>query len=486
MAFDIRSLRLEHKLRQFDVAQALDVTGHQIRKWERGLELPNHTQFVLLSRLFKVDKKQLINAQERHCHKVTPGEGYTTAKAGKTEIIPAIRKPSPGPLRVLDLFCGCGGISFGLEWTNRFVTVCGIDLLRDRVNSFLINHPYANAIVGDICKINAPLVREVTGDIDVVVGGPPCQGFSSIRPFRTLTEGDRRNSLVEHFVALVGSLQPRWFLFENVVGVLTHGHGEMLNSLLAGFEEAGYSASWRVLNAAHFGVPQSRERLIIVGNRHEARFKWPEPTHRLDYKSMAGSRLEVVRTEPLFSQHLPDAFTVLEAIGDLAPVEPGVERNRYMGQPQNEYQATMRRNASEVTLHRATNHSERMLQIIKHAGPNISSIPKHLITSGFSTCYSRLDAHKPSTTLTVNFVHPASNRCIHPTQDRALTIREGARLQSFPDDFRFSGTTAQIVKQIGNAVPPLLARVLGEAIHRADAAERVPESVHRRRASKAA
>ena len=112
-----------------------------------------------------------------------------------------------------------------------------------------------------------------------------------------------------------------------------------------------------------------------------------------------------------------------------------------------------------MTMHTATSHSARMLEIIRHAGANINALPAGMVKSGFSSCYSRLDPDRPSTTLTVNFVHPASNRCIHPFQDRALTPREGARIQSFPDRFEFEGSSAQVVKQIGNAVPPLLGRI---------------------------
>ena len=115
-------------------------------------------------------------------------------------------------------------------------------------------------------------------------------------------------------------------------------------------------------------------------------------------------------------------------------------------------------------MHEATRHSDRMLEIIRHSGSSISCIPPHLITSGFSTCYSRLEANEPANTITVNFVHPASNKCIHPIQNRALTPREGARLQGFDDDFVFCGNRAQIVKQIGNAVPPLIGEAIAPSI----------------------
>jgi DNA (cytosine-5)-methyltransferase 1 len=158
----------------------------------------------------------------------------------------------------------------------------------------------------------------------------------------------------------------------------------------------------------------------------------------------------------------------MEAIGDLPPVAAGEEATRYAGPPRSPYQRRLRRGTRTLTLHRATRHGDRMLEIIRHAGANISALPPGLVKSGFSSCYSRLGANEPSTTLTVNFVHPASNRCIHPHQHRALTPREGARLQSFPDGFRFHGTTAQVVKQIGNAVPPLLGEHIARAIARAE------------------
>ncbi|KPA15322.1 Cytosine-specific methyltransferase [Candidatus Magnetomorum sp. HK-1] len=132
--------------------------------------------------------------------------------------------------------------------------------------------------------------------------------------------------------------------------------------------------------------------------------------------------------------------------------------------PKTTYQKKRRNGNDELKLHIATKHTEKMLEIIRHAGKNINCIPKELISSGFSSCYSRLDANEPSVTITVNFVHPASNRCIHPVLNRALTPREGARLQSFDDDFEFFGNRTQITKQIGNAVPPLLGKAIADTL----------------------
>ena len=468
MSYHIRELRLRHKLRQRDVAHQIGISDYQLRKWERGLELPPHSVIRSLAGLFGVEPSALEHAQKSFMNSVAPGEGYTTAQAPYSRVEQATAPASPDRLRVLDLFCGSGGLSFGMELTGYFTTVAGLDLLPDRIATFRANHPHATGIVADIRDVSVSSMVDFADSLDVIVGGPPCQGFSSIRPFRPLTEADKRNTLIEQFVMWVSAIRPRWFVFENVLGLLTHSRGLILQTLLDGFMSCGYRVTWRVMNSAHYGVPQNRERLVIVGNRTNAEFEWPLPSHRIDHKSMAGARLEVVRAEPLIADFTPRAITLMEAIGDLPGIEAGHSAEIYNGPPQNEYQKWARGAETALTMHQATNHSRHMLEILKSAGPNISSIPKHLISSGFSSSYSRLDADRPSTTLTVNFVHPASNRCIHPFQNRALTPREGARIQSFPDSFRFCGTRAQIVKQIGNAVPPLLATAIGEAIAKAD------------------
>lgn len=173
----------------------------------------------------------------------------------------------------------------------------------------------------------------------------------------------------------------------------------------------------------------------------------------------------LIGQDDLFSpRRLRPAVTVMDAIGDLPAIQSGEGTTKYDRAATTEYQRERRNGNRRLKLHSSTAHTPRMLEIIRHSGKNIDSIPPHLITSGFSSCYSRLDGDMTSVTITVNFVHPASNRCIHPTCDRALTPREGARLQSFDDDFEFAGNRSQIVKQIGNAVPPLLGRAIGEAL----------------------
>ena len=377
-------------------------------------------------------------------------------------------------VKIFDLFCGTGGFSKGFQKVSdrRYQTVLGVDLLPIAVETFCLNHPEAFGICKDMRNLRKTAVSDMLkiqrGELDLIIGGPPCQGFSSIRPFRSCREDDPRNSLFEEYASFVNFFRPKAFVLENVVGLATHKAGSTIEMMEACFYKIGYECDWKILNAAHFGVPQKRERLIFLGVVKGARLKFPVPDY--DYQGATIGhkkkfRMLLPKDSDLFTKSkLKPAITVRDAIGDLPPIESGDKATVYVDEPRTEYQHARRNGTKCLTLHEATCHSKKMLEIIRHAGKNINSIPKHLISSGFSSCYSRLDANEPAVTLTVNFVHPASNRCIHPVQNRALTPREGARLQSFDDDFAFAGSRSQIVKQIGNAIPPLLGQRIGEAL----------------------
>jgi DNA (cytosine-5)-methyltransferase 1 len=462
----IRTLRQAAKLKLADVASSIGMPPESLKLIERGLVALDAPTASKLAAVLGEPVAVVLAVHDAFRQTATPGEGYTTSKSAPYKVLKP-RRPLPASdnrRRVVDLFCGAGGLSYGFERAGGYVTVAGIDLLQDRVDTFTANHEHAYGLAGDIRRVEPADVLELVGRVDVVVGGPPCQGFSSIRPFRTLTERDPRNNLVENYVLMLVALQPDWFVFENVVGLVTHEGGSKLDAIIVAFSEAGYRVSWRVVNAAMYGVPQSRERVVIVGNRLGVEFVWPRPTHFIEYKSMAGRRPEVIRPEPIFDGPLPPAITLIDAIGDLPPVDSGQEATTYLSAAQPPYAREIRNGATSLTWHRSTQHSAKMLEIIRHAGSSIADLPPGLVTSGFSSCYSRLDADRPSNTITVNFVHPSSNRCIHPYQDRALTPREGARIQSFPDTFQFCGTSAQVVKQIGNAVPPRLGEVIAQRI----------------------
>lgn len=367
---------------------------------------------------------------------------------------------------ILDLFSGTGGFSYGFtSYSKEFKVVGAIDILKWAALTTKANHKEAFVVNDDIRNIRPSDIEKKlpknNPKIDVIIGGPPCQGFSSIRPFRSSENDDPRNSLFEQYALFVNYFRPKVFVMENVVGLVTYNNGKTLEVIQECFEDMGYETDWKILNAANFGVPQKRERFILIGVQKGYSIKFPEATNSFAGKTIGykdKSRM-VLATE-----ELPPALTVMDAIGDLPSLNSGEHSDVYTKDPINDYQRQRRNNLDILTLHKATQHPPKMLEIIKHAGDNINCIPKHLITSGFSTCYSRLRAEEPSSTITVKFVNPASNKCIHPFQDRALTPREGARLQSFDDDYIFCGSRVQIVTQIGNAVPPLLGQAIAKSV----------------------
>jgi DNA (cytosine-5)-methyltransferase 1 len=325
------------------------------------------------------------------------------------------------------------------------------------------NHPKCNVLHDDIRNLKPSNLEQIANgqQIDLIIGGPPCQGFSSLRPFRSSDEDDPRNGLFENFALSVSKLQPRVFVMENVVGLLTFNQGDTLSAIEKCFGQLGYNTDWRVLNAADFGVPQKRERFIMIGRRDGGPIRFPSPTHASMGKGIGYRDRSRMLTG---GGDLPPALTVMDAIGDLPPVEPGNEENRYRKKPKTQYQADRRGSCSKLTHHVATNHSPSLLKVIRHAGDSINDIPEGMVSSGFSSCYSRLNPNEPANTITVKFTSPASSKCVHPFQDRAITPREAARIQSFDDSFHFCGSKTDIAHQIGNAVPPLLGQAIAKPV----------------------
>ncbi len=367
--------------------------------------------------------------------------------------------------KLIDLFCGTGGFAQGfVDQSSRFEICYAIDCNAIAAKTAQANHPNTHVSHEDIRDVEPRKIASFLGmnKVDVIVGGPPCQGFSSLRPNRSSLENDTRNNLFLNYAKFVTCLRPKVFVLENVVGLVTHEDGRTLTRILETFDDLGYTCDWRILNAANYGVPQKRERFILIGSIAKGPIRFPKPTHY--YKGRVIGHRDKSRIVTS-GDDLPPALSVLDAIGDLPVISSGESAEAYTKRPRTDYQRLRRKDLRILTLHRASNHSDKMLEVIRHAGTSISSIPANLITSGFSSCYSRLDAHEPATTITVKFQSPASSKCIHPLQDRAITPREAARVQGFDDDYVFSGSLTQIAAQIGNAVPPLLGRAIaGEVL----------------------
>jgi DNA (cytosine-5)-methyltransferase 1 len=376
------------------LAKATGLSLNHLMRIERGLLVPNPTQTRALEKILGTLPLSIT----------TPisGEGYVTSTAAEGRVISRVREHDIGLRAVWDLFCGVGGFSAGFEATGEFEVVAGLDLLGDRLSTFTSNHGAANAYGGDIRNISVEKLLNENERPFAIIGGPPCQGFSSIRPFRNVEWGDLRNNLGEEFCRFVAAARPKWLVFENVVGLLTHDGGKALHSLQEAFEALGYRISTRVMNAAFHGLPQRRERLIIVGSLEGKKFDWPEPSHSHDRRSMAGSSRLLLAPKLGLLERAQPAVTLMEAIGNLPAVSSGQSSSVYLDGPETRYQELIRAGAQTLTMHESTAHSEDMLNIIRHAGDNINALPPGLVTSGFSSCYSRL---APNEQVTAAFTH---------------------------------------------------------------------------------
>jgi len=347
-------------------------------------------------------------------------------------------------LRVVDLFCGAGGLSLGFDQAGHEV-VGGIDIEGGFKHTFEHNHG-ARFVEADLSEASGRELLDTLGldpkHIDGVVGGPPCQGFS-LAGAKT-TPGDERNFLVTNFIRLVHQVEPNWFVMENVPRITSMEDGQVLNYLLTQFDKIGYETTWEVLNAAQFGVPQARERAFFVGTEQGNTFVFPEPEYR-----------ESVQQTILIGGLSPPR-TVSEALSDLPALESGEQRNEYASDPVNEYQTEMRRDSLDLQNHRAPNHGERVVNRIKRAAPG-EKIPYD--------SWSQKRRLSPDSTAPTLLAGPRPTyHFAHPEDDRGLSVRERARLQSFPDSFVFKGPVAKQRQMTGNAVPPLLSYSMGKRI----------------------
>ena len=390
--------------------------------------------------------------------------------------------------RVIDLFSGAGGLTFGFYYNldngkfkkrNNVEFVFANEFAQQAVTAFKKNYEDIHMVAGDICNITDEEIERMVNDkeVDVIIGGPPCQSFSTVGQRRY----DERAQLSHQYLRILKKVRPKMFLFENVKGILSmkeiyykkDANGEtiykeiekhrgehkyikrepvvdyegdlVMKVLERKFDAMGYKIQHRVMVASDFGVPQSRERVFIIGIRNDLDIKWEYPKGN----------------GPLYS--------IYQAISDLPPVGEGQEACEYTMEPQNEYQQLMRKGSDKITEHYCGIYGDKIRTVIQNVeegeGKNDFNRKvkeglvdeKYYLTSGYGNTYGRLERDKPSTTITNNLATPSALRCIHYEQDRALTPREGARIQSFPDWYCFEGTRTDVARQVGNAVPPLMA-----------------------------
>lgn len=329
---------------------------------------------------------------------------------------------------VIDLFCGCGGLSLGFEQAG-YNVLLGIDNWEDSLVTYRHNHKNGKTLCADLMNLSPTEVESAIGKqkIDVIIGGPPCQGFSVAG--KRIIEDDR-NKLYKSFVLMVNYFKPSAFVLENVPNILSIGNGIIKNSIIKDFEELGYTVVTKVLLASNYGVPQNRRRAVFVGLLNGKEYQYPEPT----------------TLTPI---------TAKEAISDL-PEDSLSDGSPYILKPQSKFQEEIRKGSSGVYNHEITVHTEQTKHIIAMVpdGGNYKDLPKELQdTRKVHIAWTRLNSQRPSITIDTGHFHH-----FHYLFNRVPTVRESARFQSFPDTFIFIGNKTSKLKQVGNAVPPIMAK----------------------------
>ena len=402
----------------------------------------------------------------------------------------------------MDLFGAPGGFSLGLKLA-KIKPLAGVDIDKYGVQTYRFNFKNAIGIEGDLRRITPHELSDKTGiskgDVDIIVGGPPCQGFSTIGRVKIANLAkngkwdlnnhhptfidDPRNVLYKEFVKIISYFKPDIFIMENVPGMISHRNGETVKEIQKDFKTAGYTTEVKVLNAVEFGVPQKRMRVFFIGVHKDADLKvlWPIPTHQ-NPQNTNDKRTRTIE------EYLPEnqkstekfpkkpAINVWDAIGDLP--EPPVANKMRMGDipldyekpPFSEYQQYSRRGSRKIHNHIGRPHKERDIKTFSFMkeGDSWKDLPNYIKEwygyrdDIFRDKFKKLIRNRPSWTITAH-LQKDGYRYIHPVQPRTITVREAARLQSFPDTFIFKGPRTAQFRQVGNAVPPLLARALGLA-----------------------
>lgn len=360
---------------------------------------------------------------------------------------------------VIDLFSGCGGMSWGL-YKAGFKVLAGIDNWDRALETFQFNHPTAKTIEADIANLDPVSVMATLdlepGVLDCLIGGPPCQGFSKNVPAAYRFLNDPRNQLFREFLRFVEAMLPKVVVMENVAEIYKAYNGSVRLEILEKLQELGYETEVAVLYAPDYGIPQRRRRCFFFASRTGIKPVLPPPVFGPEHTNTLFGTIKQYRS-------------AWSAISDLPVLEngDGYEPMEYGQYPENEYQAEMREGSKVLYDHITRELREKQFARISslEPGQGIKNLPKKLRPkSGYSGAYGRLDFEMIAPTITRWVFHPGSGRFCHPREVRLLTIREAARLQSFSDDFRFTGTYIEKSHQVGNAVPPLIMQSMAKNI----------------------
>lgn len=378
----------------------------------------------------------------------------------------------------LDLFAGAGGLSCGLDMAG-FSPIFANEIDPVYAETYKRNHLNTKVVVADIravCEGNLRKSLDLgVGELDLLVGGPPCQGFSINAPIRTLD--DERNHLFKDYLRIAEMLQPKAILIENVPGIISLGKGTVVEQIYKKLIEMGYSIAHRILFAGHYGVPQMRFRTIFLAIKgKDKRIVFPEPEYNASaVANFSGAKELCYKIPILFAQNLLPQTSVWNAISDLPEIKPGNSTGKYEYStlPQSEYQKILRRGSKSISNHVCSKLGKVNLERLKHIpqGGSWRDIPFELLPNGLKRArrsdhtkrYGRLHPEGLCSTVLTK-CDPHWGSFFHPMQDRVISVREAARIQSFPDTYIFHGNLTQQYAQVGNAVPPLMAKALGEAI----------------------
>ena len=347
--------------------------------------------------------------------------------------------------RILDLFCGAGGMSYGMHKNSHFVTKVALDINEKLAQTFKENIPESELIIGDIQdkEIKEKIINlSKKNKVNMIIGGPPCQGFSL--KGKKLGLDDPRNFLFVEYLHLVQELKPLLFVIENVKNLMSTSNGWFKNQIISEIKKLGYEVSVGIVRASDYGVPQNRERVIFLCSKNKA-ISLPEPT-------------------------VKKTTTVRDAIEDLAYLNSneGDFEQSYITEAKTEYQKLMRKDSARLYNHKASNHSEIAIHKLSMIPPEKGKeyLPENLLgKQKFNSTWGRLKWDEPSPTIDTRFDAASNGTNNHPFLNRSITPREAARIQSFDARFIFYGNKVDIRTQIGNAVPPLMAKAIADHIY---------------------